>query len=62
MPVQTGFREAKMALKGAIITVWLLAAGLMMSVAVDMGKTWWETANAIDAPACPAPVEGVACG
>ncbi len=62
VPGQTGFREAKMVLKGAIITVWLLVAGLILAVSVDMGKTWWETANVIDTPVCPAPVEGIACG
>lgn len=51
-----------MVIKGTIITVWTLATVLMLAVAVDMGKTWWTSANIADYPACPAPVEGVACG
>lgn len=51
-----------MVIKGSIVVVWTLAIGLMLAVAVDMGRTWWTTANATDYPMCPAPVEGVACG
>lgn len=51
-----------MVIKGTIITVWALAAALIAAVALDMGKTWWTSANAANYPACPAPVEGVACG